>query len=119
MDNQLLDFLLQKVIDYLKMDVEGAEYGAFEAMFHSGALQKVKQLGFEIHYKYNISMTLSLLKRLEEAGFRQWILDHNYENYVNHTSTAQINGQFYCSNLYLINTNYFTDWIRFAFLHSF
>jgi hypothetical protein len=48
--NEFVTRHLQKIIDYLKMDVEGAEYSSLEAMFKTDILQKrVKQLGFEIH----------------------------------------------------------------------
>ena len=38
-----------KVIDILKMDVEGAEWKAFQQMLASGVLKRVRQLYIETH----------------------------------------------------------------------
>ncbi|KAK2140622.1 hypothetical protein LSH36_1289g00085 [Paralvinella palmiformis] len=45
----------EKMIDYLKMDVEGSEWSSLEAMFKEGFLTKyVKQIGIEYHsYQVN------------------------------------------------------------------
>ena len=42
----LLNF--QPVVDYLKIDVEGAEYESIQAMFQDEMLQHVKQIGLEV-----------------------------------------------------------------------
>ena len=111
--------IFQKTIDYFKMDVEGSEYPAFEAMFKSGILSKVKQIGFEIHFgnrRYTKApdyySSWQLLKQLEEAGFRQWVVGHNLDNTYHEKGHPQMKGQFCCSNLYLININYLNNWNR-------
>ena len=38
----------QPVVDYFKMDVEGSEYDAVEAMSEDGVLEKIKQIGLEV-----------------------------------------------------------------------
>ena len=37
------------VIDYLKMDIEGAEWAIIPQIIKSGMMDKVRQLAFEIH----------------------------------------------------------------------
>ena len=39
----------EKTITYLKMDVEGAEFGCFEDWFETGIFTKVQQFGIEFH----------------------------------------------------------------------
>ncbi len=39
----------QKVLDYLKMDIERSEWDSLPNMMDDGILNKVKQLGLEIH----------------------------------------------------------------------
>ena len=107
----------QKIIDYLKIDVEGAEFAAFKAMLESGILKSVKQIGFEIHYKYGphrtrYQRTWKLLTQLEEAGFKQWIMEHNNDKTMELRLHPELKGQFCCSNLYMININYFKQWER-------
>ena len=38
----------QPTVDYLKMDVEGSEVDAIEAMYSEGVLDRIKQLGLEV-----------------------------------------------------------------------
>ena len=107
----LVALLIQKVIDYVKMDVEGSEIAAFEAMFESNVLSNVKQIGFELHTTFNNSSeyfykTWSLLRKLEERGFRLWVLGHNTVNIQKEGSHPALSGLFCCSNLYFININF-------------
>ncbi|KAK2142322.1 hypothetical protein LSH36_970g00084 [Paralvinella palmiformis] len=66
----------KKMIDYLKMDVEGSEWPSLEAMFKEGFLTKyVKQIGIEYHsygIKGRAKRFLTILAKLEELGFRKW-----------------------------------------------
>jgi hypothetical protein len=68
-----------RTIDYLKMDIEDAEWETLINMGSTGVLDRVKQLALEIHvvaktfYKY-----YSVLKQLEERGFRRWYWAMNF-----------------------------------------
>ena len=86
-------------------------------MLKSGILNSVKQIGFEIHFKYREGMpqyqrTWKLLTQLEETGFKQWILEHNNDHIFDLKLHPELKGQFCCSNLYMINMNYFKEWER-------
>ena len=75
-------FCLQKVIDYLKMDVENAEWISLQALFQTDILQsKVKQFGLEIHLQphngNDMAMRIDVLDRLVTLGFRRWYIHYN------------------------------------------
>jgi FkbM family methyltransferase len=64
-------------VDFLKMDIEGAEFAVFDDLATSGALKKVRSLSMEVHRnafepadghaaKHRLS---NLLRQLEEEGF--------------------------------------------------
>jgi hypothetical protein len=101
---------LQKIIDYLKMDVEGAEFCSLEAMFQTDILQtRVKQLGFEIHVGQpprqtvnNLHYFWTVLKHLEEIGFKRWYI------HFNHHCAYQYNGRIRsaCYEMVYINTRF-------------
>ena len=61
-------------IDYLKIDVEQAEWASIPQMIRSGMLDRVKQFGLEIHFYDNVAledyfrMNLKIIKSLEEHG---------------------------------------------------
>jgi Methyltransferase domain len=60
-------------IDYLKMDIESAEWKVLPQIVRSGMLSKVKQLALEIHFvdempTADLKKLLKVLKSLEEAG---------------------------------------------------
>jgi hypothetical protein len=82
----------QKVIDYLKFDVEFAEYETLQSFFNLSAAAEllqslVKQVGFEVHVKnrtpsrdavpelYNAWSILSQFER--KLGFRRWYFGVN------------------------------------------
>ena len=77
--------ILQKTIDYLKMDVEDNEWAAMEAMFNSDILYRVKQFGLEIHLMTHMPTTneyyprWKTMKRLEDFGFRRWYWHFNHD----------------------------------------
>jgi len=64
-----LDRLLSRVdcceIDYLKMDIEGAEYQVFENASYE-SLRRVRRIGMEYHGTGSYE---KLLNRLKTAGF--------------------------------------------------
>ena len=75
-------FFLQKTIDILKIDVEGAEWDSLTEMCNGNVLEKVKILIVEFHIciqdcldgrhrkKEQYIHYLSVLKRLYDIGFR-------------------------------------------------
>ena len=100
---------MQKVIDYLKVDVEGSEWTILESIYQSGLLSKVKQFGFEIH-TMSTSRTPAMtffehwwtLTRLESFGFRRWYWHFNfYGTYVYHGRARSC-----CYELVYINVNF-------------
>ena len=75
---------MQKLIDYLKFDIELSEWPAIEEMYESGVLHRVRQMGLEIHVEqlntaglHGYYQTLGLL---EKAGMRRWSWAMNYYN---------------------------------------
>ena len=104
-------FVLQKTIDYLKMDIESSEYPSFNAIFETNVLSLVKQIALEIHYIHGVNDTSRLekpwrlLRRLEELGFRKWALEHNYYKMF-HSLHSELKTTFCCSNVYYINSKY-------------
>jgi Methyltransferase domain len=64
----------EAVIDYLKIDIEGAEWHTLPQMLRTGMFDKVKQLGVEVHYWAYSSFEeyrngVKVLKSLEDYGF--------------------------------------------------
>ena len=61
-----------RVIDYLKIDVEGSEWKSVEQMLRTNIFDKVKQLGMEIHFntrtKDEFQKGIRILKSLEDYG---------------------------------------------------
>jgi hypothetical protein len=100
---------VQKIIDYLKIDVEGAEWGVLESLYKSDILQsRVKQLGLEIHTTlqnnstYEMFQRWSTLKQLENVGFKRWYW------HLNHYGWYIFNGQLRscCYELVYINVRF-------------
>ena len=79
--------VFQRIIDILKIDIEGDEWTAIPEMIQSGVLASVKQIAIEIHYeskKVPAKTELSVLRRLYEAGFRIVMRDRNVYNVIKH-----------------------------------
>ena len=59
------------VIDYLKMDVEGAEWAVLQRWIQDGDLSRVKQLAVEVHLEEpdSIPWKYSIIRQLESSGF--------------------------------------------------
>ena len=106
----------QKVIDVLKMDVEGSEWASMEVMLKNRTLNKVKQFVLEIHtflgrrgkvskqdyYRYH-----NILLGLETQGFRRY---HNHYNiYGRRVSQITNKNITCCYEIYYININYLVD----------
>jgi hypothetical protein len=79
-----------KIIDYLKIDVEFAEWIALPQIIHSGMLSKVRQLGMEIHLYRNESISkncehVKLLRSIEKMGFVRFDSKYNPLSITNFT----------------------------------
>ncbi|KAK2142325.1 hypothetical protein LSH36_970g00086 [Paralvinella palmiformis] len=96
----------EKMIDYLKMDVEGSEWPSLEAMFKEGFLTKyVKQIGIENHsylFRKSPKRFLTILAKLEELGFRKWNVHWNMHCLRKKKNTLSIT---LCTEVYYINMN--------------
>ncbi len=114
-DHVLYFILFQKVIDYLKIDIEFNEWECFREMLENRTLQNVKQLGFEIHTsnlvgnpgtKQYFYYWYGILRGLEEIGFRKY---HYHVNpYGVYESSWTGKSQSCCYELYYINLHFIT-----------
>jgi len=61
-------------LSLLKIDTEGAEWGAFKQMIRDGTFENVDQVLFEIHFwgdiNQNIDTWYGVFKGLEKLGFK-------------------------------------------------
>ena len=75
---EILRYYFQRVVDYLKFDVEFAEWTSILSMVEQGCLAHVKQLAFEIHSWPdtigNYTLYWRALQALQNAGFAKWRL---------------------------------------------
>ncbi|XP_045165893.2 probable methyltransferase-like protein 24 [Mercenaria mercenaria] len=81
----------ERVLDILKIDIEGGEWTAFPEIFQSGVLKYVKQICIEIHFgktstnhlyytnwgDVSSKNQLKVLRNLYEQGFRIFMHEHN------------------------------------------
>jgi hypothetical protein len=72
----------RKIIDYLKIDIEFAEWVALPEIIQSGMLSKVRQLGIEIHLDNTKSIDgsrqqVQLLRSVERMGFIRFDSKYN------------------------------------------
>ncbi len=69
---------INEEIDFLKIDIEGAEYGVLEELKSSGKLHYVKQAAIEFHHHIieNEDKFSRVLKLLESEGFGYQIESH-------------------------------------------
>ena len=83
--NQLTARHGEKIIDYLKLDIEGSEWTALPQIISSGMLSKVKQLTVEFHLPKNGSLQVyrdmvAVVKSLEDFGMVRF--DSKYNPWV-------------------------------------
>ncbi|XP_052236939.1 uncharacterized protein LOC127848487 isoform X3 [Dreissena polymorpha] len=103
---------LDRIIDYLKFDVEYSEWPAIEEMLQDDSLHNVKQIAFEAHLKHppyepldtyltkgELINKFQILKQLEKFGFRKF----NYRSNPFGHYFCKINTDDYCSVFYDIN----------------
>ena len=72
----------EKVIDYLKMDIESAEWDTIPQIIKSGMLTKVRQLGVEFHFHDGGNLQryrdlISIIKSIEDAGMIRFDSKYN------------------------------------------
>ena len=79
MSRLIYSFVLQRQLDILKIDVEGAEFESLAEMVKTGSIKDVRQLLVEFHVKlFSENRTsrdayishLTLLRNLHKLGFR-------------------------------------------------
>jgi hypothetical protein len=79
-----------KIIDYLKIYAEFAEWIALPQIIESGMLSKVRQLGLEIHLNGSESMDkncgyVKILRSIEKMGFVRFDSKYNPLSITNFT----------------------------------
>ena len=97
--NDLISRHGNKIIDYLKIDVEFAEWIALPQIFESGMLSKVRQLGLEIHLNEKESMDkirgyAKILRSIEKMGFVRFDSKYNPWSMTNFTQIGLISVPF-------------------------
>lgn len=106
-------FFFQKIVDFVKMDVESSEWVAVPQMISSGAMKYVRQFAFEIHsptiqddsnawYKGK----LTLFRDLYDIGFRIF-WSHRNPACVYRTHKGQQRCR--CIEIYFLNTNLYRE----------
>jgi len=102
-----------KIIDYLKFDIEQSEWPSIDSMIATGALSRVRQVAIEIHPPGMMRWTLEKyhtafqrLKQLEEAGMRRWYIAMNSYD-IRRTANGL---RTCCYEIVYINTNFLPSW---------
>jgi FkbM family methyltransferase len=57
------------VIDYLKVDCEGAEYEIFESMPKEFLTNRIRKIALEFHHNINDTKVVNLISKIKECGF--------------------------------------------------
>ena len=74
--NYLFETALIEKIDFLKVDIEGAEHAAFMGISDEN-LRKVRTIAMEYHhshFNYNVELRENFTKRLNKLGFNSYLL---------------------------------------------
>ncbi len=112
---------MQKLIDVVKMDIEGYEYPSLREMLDSGTFRQVKQMPLEIHTprrsrngrdmsSLDYAEIFQVLEDFEKAGFRKF--GHKADNdccrsFFPLTGAAVSgNNTLCCYETFYINTNF-------------
>jgi hypothetical protein len=100
-----------KIIDYMKIDIEGHEWDSLNAMLTDGILKNVKQLAVEFHtfhktFKDSSALyyRLNILRQLEEIGFRRWYWHFNHVCAFHFEISNRIRSS--CYEVVYVNANY-------------
>jgi len=64
------------VIDYLKVDCEGAEYEIFESIPNEFLTNRIRKIALEFHHNINDIKVIKLIDKIKECGFETKI-DYN------------------------------------------
>jgi hypothetical protein len=98
------------VIDYLKLDIQGAEWASLDDMISTGAIAKVRQLAIQLNVFGKTSAEFlsyyQTLSKLEEAGFRRWHFTMNYYK-IKRTPQGFRSASY---EVVYINGNFLDDW---------
>jgi FkbM family methyltransferase len=70
-----LSSFIDQPVDFLKIDVEGAEGGVVEDLVASGAIGLVRELVIEAHAERASASRAAIVHRLESAGFSVGVTD--------------------------------------------
>jgi hypothetical protein len=103
--------LFQRIIDVLKLDVEGAEFQAFPVIFKDNILSRVKQIAMEIHIPKDVSVSsiqaaFAIFRQLEELGFRKWSFRETPYGESPHKSDLLRRWRFLAHDINFINMNF-------------
>jgi len=80
--NYLFESGLVDKIDFLKVDIEGAEHAAFQGISDEN-LMKVKTIAMEYHhsfFNYDDDLRTAFITRLNNLGFNSYLLFCGYDN---------------------------------------
>lgn len=81
---KLSEFIKNKTIDYLKIDIEGHETTVLKDLVRSNAIKKVLQFGIEYHHHISptdISQFSQFLSLLENNGFKYQLSTRSVQTY--------------------------------------
>ena len=113
--------ILQRTIDYLKMDVEFSEWPALVNMIRSGTINNIRQMALEVHTPEmdihrrpdhkctwstpeTITFMVKTLFDLNNAGFSMYYSRTNYRTpYISPYSGKQ---RYCCYDIHLVNTKH-------------
>ncbi|ELU11655.1 hypothetical protein CAPTEDRAFT_209002 [Capitella teleta] len=101
----------EKILDYLKIDIEWSEYESFDTILTSNVVSHIKQIGLEVHSNdsNNYYPAWELVSKMEDHGFRVWAVEHNYATPFHDIPNMNIRGLFCCSNVYFINERFLDE----------
>ncbi|XP_013392301.1 methyltransferase-like protein 24 [Lingula anatina] len=92
-----------KTLDYLKIDVEGAEWDSLPTMYREGVLARVKQLGIEVHWLPK-EKDLKTVLELHKLGFRIYYGRRNYYSRKKSDVTGRTIND--CIEVHFVNINF-------------
>ena len=111
----LLLFIFQRIIEYLKIDIEYSEWDSLATALNENILHRVKHFGIETHIKDKIfknqtthtkdfAYFLNILKGMENLGFRKFSTHYNAHGVYASPRTGL--RQTCCMELVYLNINF-------------